>query len=150
VLELALGTLLLAAGSRIRRGSPPPTSNAGGRTQALLARLERITPKAAFPAGALLGVGGPKRLTIGIVAAATISGADLGPAEEITLALVYVALATVLVWAPVALYWVAGGRVGAWLADAEAWLLENERVFAVVSLLVFGAILALDGLVQLV
>ena len=148
-LELALGALLLAAGSRIRRRSPPPTSDAGGRTQALLARLARITPKAAFPAGALLGVGGPKRLTIGIVAAATISGADLGLAEEITLALVYVALATVLVWAPVALYWVAGGRVGAWLADAEAWLLENERLFAVVSLLVFGAILALDGLVQL-
>ena len=145
----ALELALLAAGSRIRRRSPPPTSDAGGRTQALLARLARITPKAAFPAGALLGVGGPKRLTIGIVAAATISGADLGLAEEITLALVYVALATVLVWAPVALYWVAGGRVGAWLADAEAWLLENERLFAVVSLLVFGAILALDGLVQL-
>jgi hypothetical protein len=115
----------------------------------LLARLARITPKAAFPAGALLGVGGPKRLTIGIVAAATIAGADLGPAEEITLTLVYVALATVLVWAPVALYWIAGGRVGAWLADAQAWLLENERLFAAVSLLVFGAILALDGLVQL-
>ena len=64
-------------------------------------------------------------------------------------ALVYVALATVLVWAPVALYWVGGRRVGAWLAEAEAWLLENQRLFATVSLLVFGAILALDGLVQL-
>jgi hypothetical protein len=39
--------------------------------------------------------------------------------------------------------------VGAWLAEAEAWLLENQRLFATVSLLVFGAILALDGLVQL-
>jgi hypothetical protein len=149
VLELALGTLLLAAGSRIHRGSPPPTSNGGGRTQAVLARLALITPKAAFPAGALLGIGGPKRLTIAIVAAAAISGADLGTADEITLALVYVALATVLVWAPVALYWVGGRRVAAWLAEAEAWLLENQRLFAAVSLLVFGAILALDGLVQL-
>ena len=149
VLEFVLGVLLLAAGARIRRSSPPPTSEGRGRTQAVLDRLARITPRAAFPAGALLGIGGPKRLTVGIVAATTISGADLSTGRSVVLAVVYVLIAALLVWAPVALYLVAGRRARAWLGEAETWLLENQRLFAAVSLLVFGAILALDGLVRL-
>jgi Sap-like sulfolipid-1-addressing protein len=148
-LELALGVLLLAAGLRIRRGSASANTEGTGRTQALLDRLALITPKTAFPAGALLGIGGPKRLTIGIVTATTISGADLTTSESVVAAVVYVLIATVLVWAPVAFYVVAGRRTQAWLAEAEAWLLENQRLFGAVSLLVFGALLVADGLAQL-
>ena len=147
--ELALGALLLLAGIRVHHGIPSARAETPGRTQAVLDRLARITPKAAFPTGALLGIGGPKRLTVGIVAAATISGADLDTAEQVPLAILYVAVATILVWAPVSMYLVAGERVGGWLAEAEQWLLENQRLFAAVSLLVFGAILAVDGLVRL-
>jgi Sap-like sulfolipid-1-addressing protein len=148
-LELALGVLLLAAGLRIRRGSASANAEGTGRTQALLDRLALITPKTAFPAGALLGIGGPKRLTIGIVTATTISGAELTTSESVVAAVVYVLIATVLVWAPVAFYVVAGRRTRAWLAEAEAWLLENQRLFGTVSLLVFGALLVADGLAQL-
>jgi hypothetical protein len=148
-LELALGVLLLAAGLRVRRGSVRATADGAGRTQALLDRLARITPKTAFPAGALLGIGGPKRLMIGIVTATTISGADLTRRESVVTAVLYVVVASVLVWAPVAFYVVAGQRTRAWLTEAEAWLLENQRLFGVVSLLVFGALLAADGLARL-
>ena len=148
-LELALGVLLLAVGLRLRGGSAPAKVDGPGRTQALLDRLALITPKTAFPAGALLGIGGPKRLTIGIVAATTISGANLTTTESVVAAVLYVAVASTLVWAPVALYLVAGRRTRAWLSDAEAWLLENQRLFAAVSLLVFGALLAADGFARL-
>jgi hypothetical protein len=120
-----------------------------GRTQALLERLALITPKSAFPAGALLGIGGPKRLTIGIVTATTISGAELTNGESVIVAVLYVVIAGVLVWAPVAFYVVAGRRTRVWLTRAEAWLLENQRLFAAVSLLVFGALLVADGLARL-
>ncbi|HEY6836780.1 MAG TPA: GAP family protein [Gaiellaceae bacterium] len=149
VLELALGMLLLAAGLRIRRSSPPANADGAGRTQALLDRLAQITPKTAFPAGALLGVGGPKRLTIGIVTATTISGADVTKRESVLAAVLYVVVASVLVWAPVAFYVVAGQRTRAWLTYAEAWLLQNQRLFGAVSLLVFGALLVVDGIARL-
>jgi Sap, sulfolipid-1-addressing protein len=148
-LELVLGLLLLTVGLRIRRGSAPAATDGAGRTQALLDRLALITPKTAFPAGSLLGIGGPKRLTIGIVAATTISGADLTTSQSVIAATVYVVIATLLVWVPVAGYLLAGRRTQAWLTEAEAWLLANQRLFAVVSLLVFGAVLAVDGLAQL-
>jgi hypothetical protein len=148
-LELALGVLLLAAGLRIRRGSAPVGTDGPGRTQTVLDRLALITPKTAFPAGALLGIGGPKRLTIAIVAATTISGADVSNRESVVAAVLYVALAGVLVWAPVAFFVVAGGRTRVWLTGAEAWLLDNQRLFAAVSLLVFGAVLVVDGVARL-
>ena len=148
-LELALGVILLVAGLRIRRGSTRANADGAGRTQALLDRLALITPKTAFPAGALLGIGGPKRLTIGVVAATTISGADLTTRESGVAAVVYVAIASVLVWAPVAFYVVAGQRTRAWLTEAEEWLLKNQRLFATVSLLVFGALLVADSVAPL-
>ena len=149
VLELALGVLLLAAGLRIRGGSAPENADGAGRTQALLDRLALITPKTAFPAGALLGIGGPKRLTIGIVTATAISGAHLTTRQNVVAAVLYAVVASMLVWAPVAFFVIAGARTRAWLTQAEAWLLENQRLFAAVSLLVFGAVLAADGIVRL-
>jgi hypothetical protein len=148
-LELVLGALLLVVGVRIRRGSAPATADGAGRTQALLDRLALITPKTAFPAGSLLGIGGPKRLTIGIVTATMVSGADLTRSQSVVAATVYVVIASVLVWAPVGSYLLAGRRTQGWLAEAEAWLLENQRLFAAVSLLVFGAVLAADGVARL-
>lgn len=147
--ELALGVLLLVGGLRVRRGSAGRGVDGPGQAQAVLDRLAGISPKTAFPAGALLGIGGPKRLTIGIVAATTISAADLTKKEGVLAAVFYVAIASVLVWAPVACYVVAGQRTRAWLTEAETWLLENQRLFAASSLLVFGALLTADGLARL-
>jgi hypothetical protein len=150
VLELALGVLLVSASRRVWRGSAPPDSDGGGgRTQALLDRLARITPAAAFPVGALLGIGGPKRFTISVVAASAISAADLTTRQSLSTAALYVAVASVLVWAPIVLYLVAGRRARAWLAQGEAWLAATQRLFAAATLLVLGALLVADGLLQL-
>ena len=148
-LELALGVLLVAAGLRIRRGGAPAKAEGPGRTQAVLDRLAGISPKTAVPAGALLGIGGPKRLTIGIVAATTISAGALSTRDSVFSAVLYVLIASVLVWAPVTFYVLAGQRTRAWLTEAEDWLLENQRLFGVVSLLVFGALLVADALTRL-
>jgi hypothetical protein len=76
-LELAFGALLLAAGWRVRSAPVRSDRERGGRTRAMLERLSRLTPAGAFSAGTLLGIGGPKRLTIGVIAGTTISAADL-------------------------------------------------------------------------
>jgi hypothetical protein len=149
VLELVFGVLLLLVAIRVRKGAAVAEPGRTGRTEALLARLSRITPAAAFWAGGLLGVGGPRRLTIAIVTAATVSAAGLSGRETVAVVTLYVIVASLLVSAPVALYLVTGQRARVWLTTAETWLTASQRTFATVTLLVFGGILAVDSLVQL-
>lgn len=151
VLKLVLGLLLLAAAWRVQRGSGsvPERREGPARGQALTAGLGRLTGKAAFPLGVLLGIGGPKRLTIAIVAATTVSVAGLTRAEEAGVVLLYCMVAGVLVWAPVAVFLVAGRRATFWLADAQEWLRTNQRPMTIYSLLVLGIFLVVDALAQL-
>ena len=76
----------------------------------MLARLHGLRPGTAFSVGVLLGVGGVKRLTITLVAGATVGIADLLVVEDVLLGVVYVLVAGVLVWLPVGVYLVAGER----------------------------------------
>ena len=148
-LALLLGVLLLGAAWRVRHGLPARKTEASGRTQALLDRLARLNAAGAFSIGAALGVGGPKRLTVSILAATTISAAGLSRAEDVRLSTVYVVVASVLVWVPVALYLVAGPRAREWLDDGEDWLKTHRHQVTMVLLIVFGVALVADGLTEL-
>jgi hypothetical protein len=107
-LELAFGLFLLALAWPQRR-----RSGEGGegrsRMKAMLERLRGLRPGTAFSVGMLLGVGGVKRLSITVVAGATVGIAGLRPIEDVLLGALYVLVAAVLVWPPVGVYLVAGG-----------------------------------------
>ena len=148
-LALLLGVLLLGAAWRVRHGLPARRTETSGRTQAVLDRLARLNAAGAFSIGAALGVGGPKRLTVSIIAATTISAAGLSRAEDVRLSTVYVVVASVLVWVPVALYLVAGPRAREWLDDGEDWLKTHRHEVTMVLLIVFGVALVADGLSEL-
>jgi Sap, sulfolipid-1-addressing protein len=138
-LELAVGLALLAiAWYEWRR-----------RPAALLTGLKGLRPGTTFAFGALLGVGGVRRLSITIVAGATVGVADLVPSEELALGLLYVAVASILVWLPVAVYLVAGAHAAEWMRSAEDWLVANERRITFVTTLLFGFLLTSDALVRL-
>lgn len=148
-LELALGVgLLLLAWLERRREERP--REGPSRTSALLERLKGLRPGTAFAVGALLGVGGIKRLSITIVAGATVGVAGLEPAADALLGGLYVLIASVLVWLPVGFYVVAGERATHWMANADTWLLANERRLTFFSTLVFGLLLTSDALFRLV
>jgi threonine/homoserine/homoserine lactone efflux protein len=148
VLELVIGLALLAvAWPEWRRRATPDDGRS--RTKALLDRLKGLRPGTAFTLGALLGVGGLKRLSITIVAGATIAVAGLDPGEELFLGLLYVAIGGMLVWVPVAGYLVAGARADEWMTRAEDWLVVNGRRITFVSTLVFGILLTVDSLARL-
>jgi threonine/homoserine/homoserine lactone efflux protein len=148
VLELVIGLALLAvAWPEWRRRARPDDGRSG--TKALLERLKGLRPGTAFTLGSLLGVGGVKRLSITIVAGATIAVAGLDPGEELVLGLLYIAIGGVLVWLPVAGYLVAGARAEAWMIRAEDWLAVNGRRITFVSTLVFGVLLTSDALARL-
>jgi threonine/homoserine/homoserine lactone efflux protein len=148
-LELAFGIFLLAIAWPQRRR--PDAGEAGGpsRTKALLERLRGLRPGTAFSVGALLGVGGVKRLSITIVAGATVGVAGLAPAEDLALALLYVLVGAILVWPPIVAYLIAGARAEEGIAAAEDWVTANERRLMFASTVVFGLLLTSDALVRL-
>ena len=150
VLKLAVGALLLLVAWLIHRGFKPraegPRSERG---KLLLGKLANLTPVAAFWVGTLLGVGGPKRLTITVVAAATVSTSTLVNPDKIVLVAIYVLLAAVLVWLPVAAYVVAGERGEELMAEAQAWLTARQRPLSIWSLLVVGGVMVATALVAL-
>jgi threonine/homoserine/homoserine lactone efflux protein len=146
-LELAVGLALLAIAWYEWRRRPAGPNN-GSRTKALLTGLKGLRPGTAFTFGALLGLGGVKRLSITIVAGATVGVADLVPAEELALGLLYVAVASILVWLPVAVYLVAGAHAAEWMRSAEDWLVAHERRITFVTTLLFGFLLTSDALVR--
>ena len=150
LLALAVGIALLVTSAYVARHprhheDRPPSP----RAQRLLTRLGRLSPWTALVVGALLGVGGPKRLTITILVAATLSAAALAPSEEVGLGLFYVVLATVLVWLPVLLVIVFGDRATAWMAEAQRWVHANEQPLVLYPSLVLGLVLVVDGVLYL-
>jgi cytochrome c biogenesis protein CcdA len=148
-LELAFGLFLLAIAWPQRRRPEDPVVVGRSRTKALLERLRGLRPGTAFSAGTLLGIGGVKRLSITLVAGATVGVAGLGPAEDLATAVLYVVVGGLLVWLPVSVYAVAGDRAEGWIAAAETWLTGNERRLMFFTTVIFGLLLTSDAVVRL-
>jgi Sap, sulfolipid-1-addressing protein len=148
-LELVAGAGLLALAWRARTPRRSQLPSEESRTKALLARLRGLRPVASFSVGALLGVGGVKRLTITLLAGATIAVAALIPAEEVGLGVLYVLIASLLVWLSVAVYLIAGKRADELTESTEAWLLANQQRATLLSTLVFGLLITGDAIVRL-
>ena len=149
VLTLLLGAALLVAGLRARHAPPRPQSQ-GGRANAILTGLGNVRPAAAFSMAGLLGFGGPKRLVLTFLAMASVSDGGLGDVADLTLVVVYVAVATVLVSVPVGIVIVAGERAAGLLARGHSWLTGHETWLRVWLSAGIGVALLVDGLVRLV
>ena len=149
VLELALGIALLVLAVVIHQ-RPQQAHPDSGRSQQILDRLRRVHGTTAFAAGLALGVGGPKRLVLTGLAAASITAAGVGGAKEAALVLWYCGLATIVVWAPVLAELVAGERAVDKADAAFRWLARHHRPVTVWVLLIVGVFLVGHGLVLIV
>ncbi|MFZ0340757.1 MAG: GAP family protein [Gaiellaceae bacterium] len=148
-IEVALGVALLALALLVHR-RPERADPDSGRSRQILDRLERVHATTAVVAGLALGVGGPKRLILTGLAAASITAANLDAARDATLVLWYGALATVVIWAPVLAAIVLGQRGVDLLDRGFRWLGRHRRPLTVAVLLVVGSFLVADGLGLLV
>jgi threonine/homoserine/homoserine lactone efflux protein len=151
LLIVAFGITLLTAAIHLRRRSREPrvARTPNPRAEMLRGRLSRLSPVTALATGAVLGVGGPKRIGITLVVSATITQAGLTNATATALALTYVLVATVLVWVPVMLYVVFGRRAAGWLTSGQAWISSHKEPLTFYPSAVLGVVLVVDGLVQL-
>ncbi len=145
-LEVAVALVLIALALVVHRRppntheGPPAHERSKARTQALLERLGRLRFLTTVAAGFLLGIGGPKRLVLTCLAAATIVTAGLGDADQAQLVVVYVTLATALVWGPLILFLFLGKRVVALMEGAEGEVGRRQPQVTVYALLILAAL----------
>jgi hypothetical protein len=147
--ELLLGLLLIFFALRIHRRREAVGPSARDSSQ-ILDRLKHVHGPTAFVAGLALGVGGPKRLVITALAAASITAAGVGKAGVAGLILWYGVLATFVVWVPVAAAILVGDRAVETIKSGFAWVMQHRRPVAFWVLLVTGAYFIGHGLLLLV
>ena len=96
----------------------------------------------------LLGFGGPKRLLLTLLAMGAVTSAHVGRVAGLTLGLVYIVIATVLVWLPVGIVIIGGERAAVTLERGESWLTQHARVLRIWIALGFGGALVLDAILR--
>ena len=142
----ALAVLLVSVALQVRRRGPRHREGSSERTRALLERLGRLRFLTTILAGLVLGIGGPKRLVLTAFAATTITTAGLRDSGEVALVVLYVALATALVWGPVILFVLLGERAVALMKRAQAEVERRQPEVTVYALLLLAALLAIEAI----
>jgi hypothetical protein len=146
--ELALGVAVLVLCLTRPELRKPRASQTSPRTTALLEKLREVTPGFSLGIGALLGVGG-KRLVITIIAAGTLSLSQPSQTSALWLWLLYVIVATLIVWAPVVYSAVFGRRAEDLVTRVQARTKTSGNHHTSIVGIVVGALLVADALVRL-
>jgi hypothetical protein len=94
----------------------------------------------------LLGIGGPKRLVLTALAAALVATSGAGDTGQAELVVVYVALATALVWAPVVFYVLRGDRAVALMKAGQEEISRHQPNVTIYALRGLAALLVIDAL----
>ena len=145
-LALALGGVAL----QVRRRPPTQGKGSSDRTRAALERLRHLRFITTVLAGLLLGIGGPKRLLLTAFAATTITTVGTRASGKAAFVVLYVAIATALVWGPVILFVLLGERGVALMNRAKGEVARRQPGVTVYALLLIAALLAIDGIGVLV
>jgi hypothetical protein len=149
LLAIGFGVAVLSLAVNLRRRPQSTTPRSSERSQAVLERLGRLRVGTALVAGVLLGIGGPKRLVLTALAAASISASAADASRATISVVVYTAIATLLAWAPILAFQVVGDRAVARLAAAQAWLARHQRPATYYSLLLIGLLAVAEGVASL-
>ena len=138
---LVAGLVLLTAGVWLVVRSRRATE---AKSPSWLARLDRMEPWPAFVLGTFLPT-----YVIAIAAGAHIVGTHPGTAAAVAAMLVFLAVGTSTVSAPIVLAQVAPARTGPARARLRSWLVRNWRGVGGAVLLVVGSFLIGKGVVAL-
>jgi hypothetical protein len=150
VLLLGSGLALLWFAAAVRRRPQSTAARSNARSQAMLERLRRLHVGTAIAAGVLLGIGGPKRLVLTVLASTLITTSGIDASKKAALIGWYAMLATVLVWVPILAFELFGDRAVTKLDAAQRWLASHQRQAMFYALLLLGAALLADAVASLI
>ena len=141
-----LGVGLLFLGLALRQWRSRPGEGEEPEMPKWMGAIDTFTPVRALGLAMLSAGVNPKNLGLTIASGTTIAQADLDGGEPWLALLVFVALASVSVAAPVVYYLVAGGSAERTLNVMKGWLTANNATVMIVLFLILGAKLIGDGL----
>jgi hypothetical protein len=150
LIELGLAFALLSYASVVYHRPETPHRTASGRSTAALERLQRVHVATTSGIGLLLGIGGPKRLVLTVLASASITASGVTGLSVSPLIGWYGLLATVLVWLPVLAYLLFGAWAIAKVDGAMEWLAGHRRPATVYTLVIFSVALVINAVALLV
>jgi threonine/homoserine/homoserine lactone efflux protein len=148
LIKLGLGVLLIVLAWRQWQGRPRHGEE--GPQPAWMATIDTMEPTRAALLGAILSGVNPKNLALAVGAALVIAQADLGPGQGTVSIILFVALASISIIVPVALYLAGGESARNTLDGWKTWLGHNNATVMTVLLLVMGVVLVGKGLGPLV
>jgi Sap, sulfolipid-1-addressing protein len=145
--RIVLGVLLLLLAARNWRSRPAP--GAEPELPKWMGGIDALTPPKALGLGLLLGGVNPKNLMLAAAAGAGLAELGLSTGDAVGSLIVFVAIASITIAAPVVYYLLGGDSARGRLDAMKQWLaVHNDAVMAVLFL-VFGAKLIADGLPSL-
>ncbi len=144
LIELLLGVVLIGLAVRQWRGRP--RGGEPGEMPGWMSGLASFSGARSFAVAAALSGINPKNLVLTLAAATTIASMGLSTGSEVATLLIYAALASVTVAAPVAYYLIRGDAAQATLGEMKAWLAQHNSAVMAVILLIFGGKLIGDGI----
>jgi Sap, sulfolipid-1-addressing protein len=143
-LEIALALGLVALALAVRRRHRAPGEGLSPRTEAMLDRLGRMRFLTTLLGGVLLGVGG-KRLLLTALVASTITTSGIGDTGQGLLVVLFVVLATMLVWVPVVAFLLLGARSVALMKHAQEEVAARQPHVNFYALLILAGLFAIDA-----
>src|SRR5690242_884766 len=144
LLELALGIVVLLVA--LRQWRSRPRGDAEPPTPKWMGTIESFSIGKAFAAGLVLGALNPKNLPLTIAAAASIAATGISNGSQAVVLVVFAAVATIGVAAPLAIYVATGDRAPELLEGLRHWLARNNAVIMTVLLVVIGSKIMGDGI----
>lgn len=142
--KIGLGVLLLLLAVRNWRQRPAP--GATGELPGWMDSVSDFSPPKAAGLAFVLSAVNPKNLALTAAAAATIAAADLSGGESIGVLVVFVAIASVTIAAPVIILFAMGPKSSAMLGSWRVWLEHGNNTVMAVILVIFGFKLLGDGI----
>ena len=150
LLDLGFAVWMLWLAARVWHRPPNAEPRSSPRTKAVLERLERVHLGTALAAGVLLGIGGPKRLVLTALAAATISTASINGYQEVAQMAAYTIVATAPIWGATLAFEVLGDRALEMIHDVGQWLARRRRKALLFAFLALAAGAIVDAVITLV
>lgn len=143
-IKIAIGALFLVLGAK--QWSARPTGDAEPEMPGWMATIDQFNVLKSFGLAFLLAGVNPKNLGLTVSAVMKITGSGLSSGEEIATLVIFVAIASVTVAAPVLLNLVLGSKAEGTLTVMKDWLVANNNTVMTVLFVVLGAKILGDGI----
>lgn len=141
--RLILGAVLLVLG--VRKLVARPWRGAPKESPRWMRAIDTLTWVRAAGLGVVVSVLNPKNLVLALAGAGAIAQAGLAPGPEAVALIAFVAIGTLGITVPLGLSVALGERAVTLLTGPKEWMERNNPVIVAGLLLIFGAVLIVNG-----